>query len=302
MKVLIGIDGSAGSFEALRQVGDLLTPQEDQLALYYSPPDVRLRGGDPELRTQARRAMSQGILTEARAKLPPGLQSGVQPIEGAQDPRRGIPLAAEQWRADLIVVGARGLGAVERLLLGSVSRSVAHAAKTPVWIARPKQGGDQGFRILLTCETPQTGQGALELIRRISWPKGSSCRVMTVVHSFFGGQVPDWLLEQARGAEVEAFAKKWVHEHQQAIDRNLASMRDLALSLPAGLPSEEPLVAEGEPADQILAAINRDKADLVVIGVKHRHSIADAIFGSTSEAVLNHANCSVLLVPHHETP
>ena len=79
-------------------------------------------------------------------------------------------------------------------------------------------------------------------------------------------------------------------------------MRDFAHALPAGLDCQEPLVAEGEPAAQILAAIAREAVDLVVIGVKHKHSIADAIFGSTSEAVLNHASCSVLLVPHAETP
>jgi nucleotide-binding universal stress UspA family protein len=59
----------------------------------------------------------------------------------------------------------------------------------------------------------------------------------------------------------------------------------------------EPLAVEGEPAEQILATIAREKSDLVVIGVKRRRFLAEAIFGSISAAVLHHAPCSVLVVP-----
>ena len=41
----------------------------------------------------------------------------------------------------------------------------------------------------------------------------------------------------------------------------------------------------------------REKIDLVVMGIKRKRAFAQAILGSTSEAVLNHAPCSVLLVP-----
>jgi nucleotide-binding universal stress UspA family protein len=43
---------------------------------------------------------------------------------------------AERWGADLIVMGSRGLGAWNRLLLGSVSSVVVHHAKCSVEIVR----------------------------------------------------------------------------------------------------------------------------------------------------------------------
>ena len=305
MKVLIAVDGSAGSFEAVSQVGGLLTPDHDQVALYYSPPEVRLSAtsAGADLRARARRALAQGVLDESCSKLPAGMQAGAHSIEGTQDARHGIAVAAEQWHADLIVVGARGLSQFERLLLGSVSRSVAHAVRIPVWVARPRQTpAGEGFHVVLACECPKSGRPAAGLLGKLTWPQGATCQVMTVISSFYAGEVPDWLLQQARSADVEAFAQKWAREHDEALRNNLASMRDFGRSLPAGLQLSEPLVAEGDPAEQILAAIGREKTDLVVVGVKRKHSFAEAIFGSTSEAVLNHASCSVLLVPHIETP
>jgi nucleotide-binding universal stress UspA family protein len=46
---------------------------------------------------------------------------------------------AERWGADLIVMGSRGLGAWNRLLLGSVSSAVVHHAKCSVEIVRKPQ-------------------------------------------------------------------------------------------------------------------------------------------------------------------
>lgn len=45
---------------------------------------------------------------------------------------------AEEWDADLIVVGSQGQGALSRLLLGSVSQYLATHAKCSVMIVRDK--------------------------------------------------------------------------------------------------------------------------------------------------------------------
>ena len=44
---------------------------------------------------------------------------------------------AEEQGTDLLVLGARGLGAFKRLVLGSVSESVLRHARSPVLIVRP---------------------------------------------------------------------------------------------------------------------------------------------------------------------
>ncbi|KAI9159431.1 hypothetical protein H9P43_008771 [Blastocladiella emersonii ATCC 22665] len=52
------------------------------------------------------------------------------------DPRADIVRKAREVAADAIVIGSRGLGALKRTLLGSVSDYVAHHATVPVVIVR----------------------------------------------------------------------------------------------------------------------------------------------------------------------
>jgi nucleotide-binding universal stress UspA family protein len=102
---------------------------------------------------------------------------------------------------------------------------------------------------------------------------------------------------QARSPEVEAMVQNWAREHEEEVRANVERMQQFCRELPAPCRDCQTLVVEGEPATEILAAIAREKIDLVVLGIKRKRAFAQAILGSTSEAVLNHAPSSVLLVP-----
>jgi nucleotide-binding universal stress UspA family protein len=62
------------------------------------------------------------------------LKISTEIIEGS--PRQAIVDEADRWGADLIVMGSRGLGTWNRLLLGSVSSAVVNHAKCSVEIVR----------------------------------------------------------------------------------------------------------------------------------------------------------------------
>ena len=53
-----------------------------------------------------------------------------------KEPWQEICKAAEREKANLIVVGSRGMGTLKRTLLGSVSDSVLHHAHCPVLVCR----------------------------------------------------------------------------------------------------------------------------------------------------------------------
>ena len=54
-------------------------------------------------------------------------------------PKRAILEAAEEWSADCVFLGARGLRGVERLLLGSVSAAISAHASCSVEVVRPRE-------------------------------------------------------------------------------------------------------------------------------------------------------------------
>ncbi|NKB15950.1 MAG: universal stress protein [Sphingomonadales bacterium] len=66
--------------------------------------------------------------------------------------------------------------------------------------------------------------------------------------------------------------------------------------LPRPFRRSEPLVAVGHPADQILRTIKSEDIDLVVLGARALRPFDRWLLGSTSETIVAHATCSVLVV------
>jgi nucleotide-binding universal stress UspA family protein len=58
----------------------------------------------------------------------------------------------------------------------------------------------------------------------------------------------------------------------------------------------EPLCYLGNPAEEIMKAASREKADLIVMGAKGLGAIARFLLGSVSTRVVQHTNGSVLVV------
>jgi nucleotide-binding universal stress UspA family protein len=54
-------------------------------------------------------------------------------------PKRAIVEDAEEWGADLVVLGSHGLRTWERMLLGSVSQTVSAHARCSVEIVRCRE-------------------------------------------------------------------------------------------------------------------------------------------------------------------
>jgi len=115
MRVLIAVDGSEGAFEAIDQIAPLLTDDRDEVAFYCSPPHVKLRSSTSrELLDAAQESFANSIFAEANKRLRTKRKKEAATILGHQDPRHGVLIAAQQWKADLIVVGARGLNTFQR--------------------------------------------------------------------------------------------------------------------------------------------------------------------------------------------
>ena len=300
MRVLIAIDGSPDGFEAVRQAARLVAPTKDQLVLYYSVPSIRIDSefsNEGAIADKVRAVLSQGVFEEARRYLPTDFIGDVQEMVDSEDPREGIIAAADQAKADMIVVGARGLNPLARLLLGSVSRTVAHAARTPVLVARRPKAvrPDDELRVLFACDRPDTATAMTQLVCNLTWPPTTHGHSITVLPGLLVGQVPSWLEERTRSPELEKLTRAWVEEQQEESRQTKDRLARFSQCLPNAF-RQNALVVNGYAADKILETIDRHEIDLVILGARQLGKIERFMIGSTSEAVLNHAPCSVLII------
>src|SRR5262249_29221346 len=88
---------------------------------------------------------------------------------------------AEDWKADLIVVGSHGRTALGRLFLGSISQWLLNEARCSVRVARGKlDEPDFPARILLALDGTHSAENALVEIASRNWPALSEVRVVMV--------------------------------------------------------------------------------------------------------------------------
>lgn len=304
MKVLVAVDGSAGSKEAVRQVGQLIAPGRDAVAFYYSPPTLKFPVGatpSPETQSQWRTKITEAVFDDATQLLPAAARGSVQRIVGTHAPKEGILAAASEFGADLIAVGARGVGLIAELLLGSVSNHIVRHAEVPVLVARGGSGAPALTKVLVAC----AGEGHASLakvVSQLTFPAGATGKLLRVIEPMFVGQLPEWLETMARDADTEPMAQAWVREHEQEKQQTATKLASARAQYPAAFASAEPIVAEGYPADQILKVAAQEGAQLLVMGARRLSTMTRLILGSTSENVLQHAPCSVLIVRERPQP
>src|SRR5215211_5397531 len=133
-RILIAIDGSEVSRRALERVARFLKEDAEVAIVTVARPiyrDPRYTGyADPGDEEEQRR-----ILYAARDALH-GNGIAATGLAPTGDPAEEILAAAKQFEAELVVMGARSLGGVERLVLGSVSTKVMHQAVCDVLIVK----------------------------------------------------------------------------------------------------------------------------------------------------------------------
>lgn len=139
--ILVGVDGSSHSRNATRFAHDLAQQTGAKVTLMFVLEQPRLVPLGPfdafaigrNRRTPEELDRVRGVLDEFAADLP---GATVEKDVELGDPAEVLADQAERRHADLLVVGARGLGPGPRWLLGSVSDKLVHHAKCAVTVVR----------------------------------------------------------------------------------------------------------------------------------------------------------------------
>jgi nucleotide-binding universal stress UspA family protein len=253
---LIAFDGSIGSEIALAELKRAGMPQAVE-ALVLSVADVILplkveavNQPDPEwlvaalerARSRAAEAVEQAHAVAVRgsktveAEFP---NWRVHAEACADSPAWGVVKRAEEWKADLIIVGSHNLSMLGRLMLGSVAQRVLDYAPTSVRIAREStQLEDSPVRLIAGEDGSPEAEAVLGALGARAWPSGSTVLLVTAI---------DPLMSMSRTAS-RSRARHWVKSGDPNglawIERmNEASVNKLR---EAGLDAS-PLVTEGDP-------------------------------------------------------
>ena len=294
MRVLVATDGSEAAGVAIDLVAHVAWPTgteilvvdvvESGAALFGGPwPALAIVEAD-RIETDIR-AEAEKALLDAKGRLArPGLTIDTAVLRGR--PATRIVERAKQMLADLIVIGSRGHGTIESMLLGSVSAEVIDHAPTPVLVAR----GQRMERVVLGWDGSECATRAAELVR--TWPIFAAVSVRVV--SVTDVEIPWWTGFPMDGSPE--LMSRYDETPEASRKQHEQLTQEMTARLQAAGRTTEAEPREGDAATEILAAATAAKADLIVIGTHGRTGIARLVLGSVARNVLHHAGCSVLIV------
>ncbi|MGZ8423162.1 MAG: universal stress protein [Nitrospira sp.] len=283
MKTLIATDGSKYGKWATEWVARMPFADKPDITVLHVMDVGALRapfmfqpvviGNEPFIQEEIKRVEAKGKITMAEAKA----QMASLKMKGKLVSERGTVgptiLKRAAKRDGLVVLGSRGLDALDRFMLGSVSTQVTLHAPCSVLIVKEEprplsrilfatdgsKESDKALRFLLTKLQPDAREG-LEPIDV----------VVTHAMPFLNSPV----LKEAGGRLVEGCANNLIK---------------------AGYVVDE-VVRLGKPAEEILKVASQKKVDLIVTGAKGMGAVARFLLGSISTKIVQHSSCSVLVV------
>jgi nucleotide-binding universal stress UspA family protein len=209
---------------------------------------------------------AEAVLDRLVAATVPG--ADVECVAVCDLPARALLEAAAG--AGLLVVGARGIGGVQGMVLGSVSQQVVRHAPVPTAIARPQPAVAEHVVV----GVDGSANSMLALRWALDAARARQARV-TVIHGM--KRSPFAAGKQPRAGGEPGLAATALGE----VDAS-------------GLTVEA--VASDDNPGKALVAASRD-ATLVVVGSRGRGGFAALMLGSVGQHVASHAACPVVVVP-----
>ena len=311
MKVLIGYDGSLSAEAALEDlrraglprvgealvlsVGEVLAPPEPPAAEVVGAALTSRRLASGLARAQARAAQA---LEEARIQAAaaarrvrcflPGWDVRAEPLAGT--PAWELLRKAEEWGADLVVVGSQGRSALGRLLLGSVSKKVAEESSRSVRIARLAAVKAEGEppQIMIGVDGSAEAERAVRAVGERVWRDGTQVRIVAVddgASTTRIARIPPTTAALTSGCNEESAVRA-----SAMVEWGVAELRAIGLDATAA-------VLEGDPRAVLVGEAKRWDADCIFVGPRKFSGAVERLrLGSVSSAVGKNAHCSVEVV------
>lgn len=288
MKILLPTDGSRYSDTAVGYVVALgLGPGSEIYVLHvlkdYLLPDTVDPARDF---IKASKRGAEALLDEVRKRLAGDARVHTLVREG--DPSREIVEAASEIGAELVVMGHQGLTGISQFLLGSVSHHVLRRGSSSVLVVRDPLPGDRPMRALYCTDGSASAAFARGLFASLPYREDTIVNVLSVVdvqtttlpEKYFPGDEFSQMMADLRAYNLD-LAEKAVAQDAAALGRRFHTVQEH--------------IVFGIPESEILRTAYELQVDLVVIGSKGLRGVKGILLGSTSQRVVKHAECAVLV-------
>jgi nucleotide-binding universal stress UspA family protein len=276
--IAVGVDGSDPSDAALRWAAREAALHAAPLKLLHvvTPPNMvawqeplAMTGYGEWQQTRAREILDKGRQLAEEAA--PGVEVSTESLAGPSVATL-IDLSKD---AQMMVVGCRGLGAVGRALLGSVSRALVHHAHCPVAVVHDATAPDDAPVVVGIDGSPASERAVAMAFDE------ASCRGvgLVAVHAWSDAGVMDFPGFDFTPLEQDA---------NEVLAERLAGWQERYPDV-----AVERIVAFDRPVPQLLLQAKR--AQLLVVGSHGRGGFAGMLLGSVSSAVVQSATVPVLV-------
>jgi nucleotide-binding universal stress UspA family protein len=296
MKILVPVDGSRYSQAAIGFIASRAT-------LIGTAPDVHLLNVQWPVPMRAARVVGREALRsyyddESAKALKPALTALKKAgLAAATELRIGQPgdqiaAAAEDSRADLIVMGSHGHGALLGAVLGSVTNAVLARCKTPLLMLRDRAAPkSDSLKVGIAVDGSRYGRAAVRYVlkHRDLFGAAPQLTLLHVVPDFAGAVMPDMA-----GIALPAFGADEIKAMQdKAFETAVAPVRKLLQK--TGVAAGEVCLA-GSAGDELSAYAKKQKLDLLVLGSHGYGAFKRAVLGSVANRVAAHCATPLLLI------
>src|SRR5918995_4769909 len=283
-RILLSTDGSQDAVRAARAASDLAKRSGAELHVVHVWHDVRGFADDfvkKELRRQGQEILDEQ-LERIRAS---GGEITKAYLRRGRTSNEVIALCKE-IDAGLLVVGSRGLGTVQRILMGSQSEEIVHHAQVPVLVLTGAEDFWPPAQIVVGEDFSDDARKAGELAAGIGKLYDAEG---LLVYSH-----PDL-------PEVPPGARSAVQNLTEMRERDESMLEDRAGALEGILGSRPKIrISGGYPANVLLEASQDLRPSLVAVGSRGLTGIRRTRLGSVSTKVVTAAQGPVLVYPHVE--
>lgn len=286
MRIVVAVDGSPCSTYCLQGLAHFTPPEELTLVHALHLPDFSYPMMTQDLRANVQEEVrlhlqktGEEILKDARNRLPADFAQ-VQQVHQIGHPVDVIVETARSAGAHLLMLGARGLGPVKEVVLGSVSHRVQlHAPCSTLIVKAPMP---QLQKILFPVEGLEDAEAALHFLALQPFRQPVEVEVFTV----WPQPQFSWPLSVGQSDTLELQAIEEAREHMKPITDRLMQM-NFACRAHVGI---------GDPAFAILEQANASHSDLIIMGTHGRGGFSRFLMGSVSHSVIHHTSLPILIV------